>query len=116
MATANVHDRRSVEIVYPATKFDRDSAINDRPDAEVLHGVRVLSVPDEHGNFELSPATKHVAEAGDTAFLVPYRTGQPAMEHAYYLFITDIIDATRNNYDPSASPGQGDPRIRGARQ
>jgi hypothetical protein len=116
MATANINDPGSIERVYPADAFERDSAENDLPGSEMLKGVRVLSVPDAHGDFELSPATKHVAEAGDSAFLVPYRSSQPDPKSAYRRFLAEIIAATRKNYDPATSPGQGDPRIRGARQ
>jgi hypothetical protein len=117
MATANIHNRSSIELIYSPEEFDRDSVENDRPGIDVLKGVRVLSAPDEHGNFELASAAKHIAEAGDSIFLVPYRSGQSDSEKAYHLFVRDIIEAAqRDGYVAADSPGQGDPRIRGARQ
>ena len=117
MATANIHDRDSIKLVYPPDEYERDSAENDRPGVDVLKGVRVMSAPDEDGNFELASAAKHVAEAGDSIFLVPYRTGEPDRETAYHLFIRNIIEAAqRDGYVAANSPKQDNLRIPGARQ
>ncbi|MBV9825392.1 MAG: hypothetical protein JO001_06935 [Alphaproteobacteria bacterium] len=117
MGTANIHDQTSIERIYPADEFARNSSENDQSNIEVQHGVRVLSVPDGDGNFELQAATKHVGEAGGSVFLAPFRSAYPDLAAGYQSFVKDIITAAQGDaYDPATSPGQGDPRIRGARQ
>jgi hypothetical protein len=125
MAQANVNDRNSIERVYPPDAHARDAAENDRSRIEILKGVRVTSAPDADGNFALEPAAQHAGEVPGTPFLAPFprhTAGEPATEnpgprHGYDSFIDEIIEAAhRHGYRAAASPGPGDPRLRGARQ
>ncbi len=125
MATANIHDRQSLARIYPPDAFARDAAENDRPKAEVLHGVRVLSAPDAAGEFGLERASHHAGEAPSAVFLAPFHRAMAANHAAadpdprlgYEAFLGEIIDATqRFGYRAAASPGRGDPRLKGERQ
>ena len=124
MSQANIHDRQSIERIYPADAFSRDAAENDRQDAAVLKGVRIASAPDGAGEFALQPAAQHTGEVPGTVFLAAFR--RPAERHAaadpessegYKAFIDEIIEtARRHGYRAALSPGRGDPRIQGQRQ
>jgi hypothetical protein len=73
-ANANLHNRRSIEAIYPIEVFAVDAAANQKqPANELLKGVRILSAPDEAGYFEIARATMHVGEIGAT-FMVAHRT------------------------------------------
>ena len=125
MAKANIHDRGSIERVYPTEAFARDAAENDRPDIGLLHGVRIGSVPDQAGDFDLEPASRGTGEVSGAVFLAPFHREAPDgrvsagsdSRHSYDAFVAEIIDvAQRFGYAAAASPGPGDRRIRGARQ
>ncbi len=125
MPQANINDRRSIERIYPPDAFARDAAENDRPQIEILKGVRIASAPDGDGNFALEPAALFSGEAPSTLFLAPFhrRTAEehadddPDPRHGYDAFIDEIIDAgQRHGYRAAESPGPGDERLRGARQ
>ena len=58
-------------------------------------------MPDEAGNFELVPAAKHIGEAGDSTFVVPYRYGESAPEVGYRKFLRDIMTAARRERQAS---------------
>ena len=125
MPIANVNDRASIERVYPAEAYAADASVNERPKAETLHGVRVRSGPDAAGDFELAPARQHVGEEPGAAFLAPHRRDQahdramtdPDPRAGYAAFVDDIIrTAGEFGFEPAASPGPGDPRLRGLRQ
>jgi hypothetical protein len=125
VAKANIHDRRSIERVYPPDAFAHDAAENDRHRVEVMHGVRIGSAPDKSGDFEIEPAARHAGEVPGAVFLAPFHRATPTEHapadpdphHGYDGFINEIIDAAeRFGYRAEASPGPGDPRIRGARQ
>src|SRR3954467_14386180 len=76
MAQANVHDRLTIERLYPRDAFDRDSRKNAHVKTEILHGVRVMSTPDANGDFILARTSRHVAEQnpeGDVVFVSPHR-------------------------------------------
>ncbi len=125
MPKANIHDRGSIERVYKPDAFARDAAENDRPQVEVLHGVRIGSAPDQAGDFDIEPASLHAGEVPGAVFLAPFHRStanehapsDPGPHHGYDAFIAEIIDTARHSgYRAESSPGPGDPRIRGARQ
>jgi hypothetical protein len=125
VAKANIHDRRSIERVYPLDAFARDAAENDRPDAGLLHGVRIGSAPDRAGDFEVEPASRHAGEVPGAVFLAPFHRAtanehapaDPDPHHGYQAFVGEIIDAAQQfGYRAETSPGPGDPRLKGARQ
>jgi hypothetical protein len=122
---ANIHNRRSIERIYPPDAFARDAAENDRPRIEILKGVRIASAPDRNGNFALEPAAMYAGETPGALFLAPFhrRTAEenapddPDPRHGYDAFVAEIIDtARRHGYRAAASPGPDDPRLRGPRQ
>jgi len=124
MANANVHDRRSIERVYPPDAFARDAAENDRARVEMLKGVRVVSAPNEAGDFALDPAAQYAGEVPGAVFLAPFRRRTPDgrdgngdPRHGYDEFVDEIVEAAwRHGYRAAASPGPGDARLRGERQ
>jgi hypothetical protein len=125
MDKANVHDRRSIERIYPPDAFARDAGENDRARIAMLKGVRVVSAPDDNGDFEVSPAAQYSGEVAGTVFLAPFHrratsehgAANPDPHHGYDEFIDDIIEAAwRHGYRAAASPGPGDARLRGERQ
>jgi len=121
MAKANIHNRGSIERIYPLEAFARDATENDRPGIALLHGVRIGSEPDQAGDFEIEPASRGTGEVPGAVFLAPFHRdtpdGRSDSRHGYDAFITEIIDAAqRFGYCAATSPGPGDPRIRGARQ
>jgi hypothetical protein len=121
---ANIHDRRSIERVYPADAFAVDAAQNQKqPANELIRGVRIAAPPDGNGVFELAPAARHIGEDSGREFLAPYRpVGAEAHASAdpdrgYASFIDDIIAAARELAETTRpSPGTSDPRLQGARQ
>ncbi len=75
MTAANVNDRDSIARIYPREAYEEDAGLNALAKSAVLHGVRILSEPDETGAFRLARAQRQVAERdpeGDTVFLAPY--------------------------------------------
>ena len=127
MATVNIHDRGSLERIYPAETYAGDASENDRYKTAVLKGVRIAGAPDADGNFELARATQQVGEEsqGPASFLAPFHreiapenaATQPDPRQDYEAFLDDIIAAAgRLHTEPDASPGPGDARLRGPRQ
>src|SRR5437588_12224777 len=124
MATANIHDRGSIERVYPPDAYAGDASANERRKPAVLKGVRITSAPDEAGDFAIGPATQQVGEVPGAVFLAPFHrataqedaAADPDPQHGYDAFIGDIIAAARRAYRAEASPGPGDPRLKGLRQ
>jgi hypothetical protein len=125
MSKANVHDRRSIERVYPPDALARDAAENDQASIDRLKGVRIASAPDEAGDFELDPAARYAGEVPGAVFLAPFHRRTPSGDggagsdsrQGYDEFIDDIIEAAwRHGYRATASPGPGDARLRGERQ
>lgn len=133
MSHANLHDRTSIERIYPRAVFLRESNANSRAKASVLRGLRILSAPDESGNFELVRAARHAGEAASgegAVFLCPFAQ---ATQHAadypkaaapraaaepddpYEDFVTRILEAARTARLPEPT-GRGDPRLKGLRQ
>lgn len=131
MASANIDRRDTIERVYPLEAFAQDAARNRQTTNQVLFGVRVMSAPDAIGDFELERASRHVGEAAAATFLAPQRRSEwpanaasdaassirPERHDDYADFLGEIIAAARRfGYDAAASPGRGDPRIKGLRQ
>jgi hypothetical protein len=125
MTNANVHDRRSIEQVYPPDAFARDAAENDRASIATLRGVRIGSAPDQAGDFELDPAAQYAGEMPGAVFLAPFHRRTPNGDggtgsdphHGYGEFVDEIIEAaSRHGYRAAASPGPGGARLRGERQ
>ncbi len=132
---ANLHDRSSIERIYPRAVFERDANANARAKASVLSGVHISSAPDDSSEFDLARASRHVGEdaaPGGAVFLWP--VAQAASAHnddypadaasskpvgpkrsAYDAFIDRIIETARR-VDFGRSPGPGDARLRGQRQ
>jgi hypothetical protein len=79
MTSASIHDRASVERLYPRDAFEADAGMNAGAKASVLHGVRILSGPDAGGAFHLARGSQHVGEVhvgkaqgrGNGLFLAP---------------------------------------------
>ena len=132
MARANLHDRASIERVYPADSFAADAVRNDVPGA-ARYGVRITSAPDPAGDFELEPAARHVGETAGTVFLAPYRrveelvergvsggprqASPPAPAVGYRRFIDEVIAAAiRLQGESECTPVADDAVLRGPRQ
>ena len=133
MAKANIHRRTTLEEVYPPDAFASDAAQNDRVPNAVLSGVRIRSAPDAAGNFDFERATQQIGEAVSARFLAPHRREERAQDAGrdspvtvladpdpragYEGFLADIVGgAPRFGFDPEASPGRDEPRLRGLRQ
>lgn len=133
MAKANINDRASLERVYPADIFASDAARNGRVASEVISGVRILSAPDDAGDFEFERATRQVGEAASPAFLAPQRredrlvdadrdrptavAADPDPRQEYDGFLDDLIAAARRvGFNAGETPGRDEPRLRGLRQ
>lgn len=137
MQRANIHDRESIERIYPRAVFEREAQNNTRAKATVLYGVRIHSVPDGGGAFQLTRASHHVGEdesAANSLFLCPFahetafaerRDDYGAVDERqnalagvrgdYDAFIDKII-ATARTARFDRAPGRGDVRLRGLRQ
>jgi hypothetical protein len=72
---ANIHDRRSIERLYPRPDFEREAGENADAKATVHRGIRILSAVDAQGTFVAERASRHVGEGdplADTVFLAPF--------------------------------------------
>src|SRR5437764_10603108 len=133
MAKANIHRRSTLEVVYSPDAFASDAAQNGRVPNTVVSGVRILSAPDAAGDFDFEPATKQIGEAASTSFLAPHRredrtqdagrdtpttvSADPDPRAGYQAFLADIVAvAQRFGFEPEASPGRDELRLRGLRQ
>jgi hypothetical protein len=133
MPKANIHRRRTLEEIYPPDAFASDAAQNGRVPNTMLSGVRILSAPDAAGDFEFERATQQVGEAASASFLAPHRredrtqdagrdspttvSADPDPQAGYEAFLADIVAvAQRFGFEPEASPGRDEPRLRGLRQ
>lgn len=123
MTKANISDRRALERIYPADAFASDAAQNANLASGVEKGVRVLSAPDNGGEFGLERASRQVGEAASPAFLAPHRhhaaTGSEPEDPrgGYDEFLQDIVAAAQQfGFEAKKTPGRDDPRIRGLRQ
>lgn len=127
MANANIHDRASIERAYPSEAYASDASQNERRKPATLKGVRITAAADQHGNFTIEPAAQHAGEAagGAAVFLAPFHritaaenaAADPDPRQGYDAFLDEIIEAAqRLGFRAEASPGPGDPRLRGLRQ
>ena len=136
MSSAKIHDRTSIEGVYPKSAFEEDAARNSVGDAQILFGLRIESAPDEHGVFALIRAKQHVGEQAPTSgaiFLAPehqtryagvlrndgaggkYAEGEeddPSDEYA--AFIDRVIETAKTGDFPEPV-GRNEERLRGFR-
>jgi len=79
MTDASIHDRSSIERLYPRDVFEADAGGNALAKASVLRGLRILSQPNEAGEFKLVRASQQVGEVhageaqgrGNGLFLAP---------------------------------------------
>jgi hypothetical protein len=81
MSKANIHDRTSIERLYDRETYENDARRNSTGNAAVLHGVRIMSAPDDKGDFDLVRGSRHAGEApseGNVPFLAPDLNGRPA--------------------------------------
>jgi hypothetical protein len=135
MADSSIHDRGSIEGIYPRELFASDANANMRAETSVLRGVMVRSALNSGGRFELTRAQRHIGEAQSGeggVFVCPFAqqtghnddypvraapsTAKPAASgDAYAAFIDDMISAARRA-EPTHASGDSDARIRGARQ
>jgi hypothetical protein len=125
MPTANLHDRGSIERVYPCDAYTSDASQNERQKPAVLKGLRITETADEAGDFSIEPAAGHVGEVPGAIFLAPFHRvtaeenagAEPDPRQGYEAFLDEIIGAAqRPGYRAEASPGPGDARLRGPRQ
>jgi hypothetical protein len=134
---ANIHDRGSIERVYPEEAFAFEAGGNSRAKATVHKGVRIVSAVDATGEFEIEPGSRHVSErdgpdqviflspdlvssadalvGGGYGTTIERESGPQAHKAADYVaFIDRIIEAAKQaNFRPAPS---GDERLRGPRQ
>ena len=98
---ANIHDRQSIEQIYPRNVFNGDAANNADGKATTLKGVLIESAPDARGEFTLIPASRSVAECAadeaSTVFLCPH-----AVADFGALVDTGIYSAPEEKSDPAA--------------
>jgi hypothetical protein len=79
MTSASIHDRASLERLYPRDAFDADAGSNALGKTTVLHGLRILSAPDGSGEFRIARGSQHAGEVhvgeaqgrGNGLFLAP---------------------------------------------
>lgn len=123
MTKAYSNDRGSIERAYPPERYAADAAANQKQPANpYLQGVRVTAAPDgDDAAFDLEPAAQQVGEIAGSVFLAPYRPVQGDAAHdtrkGYDGFIDEIVAAVpRLREKADATPGPGDPRLRGPRQ
>jgi hypothetical protein len=135
MTRANINDRTTIQKIYGPDAWEHDAQRNAQGSASVVHGVTILSAPDQDGGFDLSPASRHVGEGdpeSDDIFLPAFEPEAAAATSGstyggsvepvadkhdagdYEHFIDDILEAARNaNFKPAI--GKGDDRIKGFR-
>jgi hypothetical protein len=132
MQSVNINQRETLESFYPQDSFVHDATRNAHGQASVMHGLRILSAPDEHGAFKVTKAHHNVAEQ-DALFLYSVRDDdnnwfdkteedadkavQPKdnpvdVSALYSDFIDRVIEAARNaHFQPAI--GRGEPRLQG---
>jgi hypothetical protein len=107
MTSASIHDRASVERLYPRDAFEADAGSNALGKTTVLHGVRILSAPDASGEFRLTRGSQHAGEVhvggaqgrGNGLFLAPdlaANVATLAQDNADYAGAQEKGDAIRS--------------------
>jgi hypothetical protein len=132
MPTANIQRRKSIEQVYPPDAFASDAVYNGQVTNEVILGVRILSAPNDNGDFVFERSSHHVGEVATPTFLAPHRreerlantegdpgaieAGLPNPQDGYVEFLDDIVVAAqRFGFERENSPGQNEPGLQGFR-
>jgi hypothetical protein len=126
MASVNVSQRDTIERAYPREAFAQDAARNAQTTNEVVSGVRVLLAPNERASSSSNGQAGTSARRRRRHFSprsadANYRPTTPYRQHrpppgGRRLCGEIVIAAREFGYDAAASPGRGDPRIRGLRQ
>ena len=137
MRRANINDRQTVEAVYPFEAFEEDAARNALDKSQVVHGIRIDSVPDAQGWFDLIRARRHVGEltgSSEAVFLhaeephlsgpmqndpdegAPQKPGETAetRRKEYEAFLDRILDEARSADIPEPI-GREETRLQGFR-
>jgi hypothetical protein len=136
MQIVHINQREMLESYYPQDSFVHDANQNAMAKAPVMHGLRILLVPDAEGAFKVIRAQHGVAEdavSQDVLLLYPVRDddnhwfdkSEPdatksvhVKEHPvdvstlYRDFIDRVIEAARNAHFQTAI-GRGEPRLQG---
>lgn len=135
---ANIHDRASIEAIYPEEVFALEVGENSRAKTAIHQGVHILSEVDDNGDFEIERAARHVGEDGgpdQAIFLSPRligaadalvegggysttvqrKSGRQAHKAADYVAFIDRIIETAKEAEIRPAP-RGDERLRGPRQ
>ena len=136
MQSVNINQRETIESYYPLDSFVHDANQNARGKAFVMHGLRILSAPDDNGAFNVTKAHYNVAEHDsnqDALFLYSVRDDDNnwfdseeadaskavhSKEHPvnvsdlYHSFIDRVIETARNaKFQPDI--GRGERRLEG---
>jgi hypothetical protein len=140
MPEASIHDRITIERLYPREDFERDAGENARAEVAVHRGLLIVSAVNAEGRFTAERTSRHVGEddpESDTVFLAPFPTeasaplqqggayGGPVetgtgtapdrearKADAYRVFIDRIVEAARTaDFKPAI--GRGEERLRG---
>ena len=97
---ANINDRSSIERIYPLDRFREDANRNTIPNSQVLHGLTIVSPPDENGAFHLHQAERQSGErergSGDYSAFLPATGGAGDLESDkadYAAFIERVVAA-----------------------
>ena len=136
MQSVNINQRETLESYYPLDSFVHDANQNARGKTAVMHGLRILSAPDDNGAFKVTKARHNVAEDAshkDTMFLYSVRDddnnffdkGEADASKAvqakdnpvdpaelYRGFIDRVIETARNAHFQD-DIGRGEPRLKG---
>jgi hypothetical protein len=136
MQSVNINQRETLENFYPLDSFVHDANQNARGKTAVMHGLRILSAPDDNGAFNVTKARHNVAEDAshkDTMFLYSVRDDDNnwfdsdeedaskavrAKDNAvdtselYRGFIDRVIETARNAHFQDHI-GRGEPRLKG---
>jgi predicted TIM-barrel fold metal-dependent hydrolase len=97
---ANIDDRSSIERAYTLEQFRQDANRNSIQNSVVLHGLTLVSPPDESGAFHLQHAERQAGErdlTGYAIFLPATGCGGDldADRAEYATFIDRVIEAAR---------------------
>jgi len=136
MQSVNINQRETLESYYPQDSFVHDANQNAMAKAHVMHGLRILSVPDAEGVFKVTKAQHNVVSddiSQDALLLYSVRDDDNywfdkseadatkaihVKEHPidvlklYRDFIDRVIETARNAHFQTAI-GRDEPRLHG---
>jgi hypothetical protein len=136
MQSVNINLRETLESYYPQDSFVHDANHNAMAKTPVMHGLRILSVPDAEGTFKVAKAQHGIAEESvsqDALVLYPLRDddnfwfdkSEPDAAKAVHVkehpvdvsnlyrdFIDRVFEAARNAHFQTAI-GRNEPRLQG---